>query len=430
MSGAGAEEPSVEALEALFVGNPDLERIEAHLNRFNPLKVMKVERMEIRHSAVLAWLLDPRETHGLGDRFLKAFLGEAFRGQAALGVPGSLDIARSDLTDAEVRCEWQNIDVFVRSPSNGWAFVIENKLGSKQHGGQLARYLDRAIDYNEGRLGGSATRGVFLTLNEEEPQDDRFVQISHEAVLRLLRRTIRRDDTRLPPEVAAFLSHYATVLAEATNMDDDRNAMRELARQLYLENKRVLDFVIEHGTSSDLSLAADAFWSTRPAKLDAFDLAGLPARFWSLSTRYFSFVPETWLDALGGGTEAWAGCEAWWAGLPVICFYELTPGDDGARGKITLVAEVGPVADHETRLALIGRIEDEGAAHPKLRVRFSKGATNEGRKYSRFFRRNSEAIDDVQDPEAISEAMTRLAERFGPEFAAVARAIGGMAPSG
>ena len=38
---------------------------------------MKMERMEIRHSTILSWLLSPNETHGLSDKFLKAFLGAA-----------------------------------------------------------------------------------------------------------------------------------------------------------------------------------------------------------------------------------------------------------------------------------------------------------------------------------------------------------------
>lgn len=79
-----ANMPTTEELEALFVNNPLLARIESHLGRFNPIRVMRMERMEIRHSAILAWLLDPAESHGLEDKFLKAFLGEAFADRAGL----------------------------------------------------------------------------------------------------------------------------------------------------------------------------------------------------------------------------------------------------------------------------------------------------------------------------------------------------------
>lgn len=48
-------------------------------NRFNIFDVLKISGMEIRHSNMLAWLLDPHETHGWGTSFLKAFL-QTFNG--------------------------------------------------------------------------------------------------------------------------------------------------------------------------------------------------------------------------------------------------------------------------------------------------------------------------------------------------------------
>ena len=113
--------PSTEELESLFVNNESMAKIETYINRFNPIRVMKMERMEIRHSAILSWLLNPGESHGLDDKFLKAFLGEALRGHSSLGSPSALDIARADLRDATVRLEWQNIDIFIYSEKNAWA---------------------------------------------------------------------------------------------------------------------------------------------------------------------------------------------------------------------------------------------------------------------------------------------------------------------
>ncbi|MFK7867447.1 MAG: PD-(D/E)XK nuclease family protein, partial [Alphaproteobacteria bacterium] len=62
--------PNVNEIENLFINNADFSTLNAQLNRFNPIKIMKMESMEIRHSAILAWLLDPNENHGLGDHFL------------------------------------------------------------------------------------------------------------------------------------------------------------------------------------------------------------------------------------------------------------------------------------------------------------------------------------------------------------------------
>src|SRR5690554_5379880 len=57
-----------------IVNNDKLELLKARVNSFNPLKILRVQDYEIRHSNVLAWVLDPNENHNLDDRILKRFL--------------------------------------------------------------------------------------------------------------------------------------------------------------------------------------------------------------------------------------------------------------------------------------------------------------------------------------------------------------------
>ena len=47
-----------------------LESLSKWTNEFNMFDVLKISRTEIRHSNMLGWLLDPNESHGLGDTFL------------------------------------------------------------------------------------------------------------------------------------------------------------------------------------------------------------------------------------------------------------------------------------------------------------------------------------------------------------------------
>jgi hypothetical protein len=61
-------------LDAFLVDNRELELLNARLARFNMFNVLRADRAEIRHSNVLAWLLTPDETHGLGAVFLRRFL--------------------------------------------------------------------------------------------------------------------------------------------------------------------------------------------------------------------------------------------------------------------------------------------------------------------------------------------------------------------
>ena len=171
--------PSWEELEKLFVNNQEFEKIQTAQSRFNPIKIMRMENMEIRHSAILAWLLDPQESHGLGDVFLRAFLAQACQGSSSLILPSALDILHANMMSAEVRVEWQNIDLLVHSPINKWVFIIENKFWSSQSENQLKGYMDRTIKaFPEDYL----LRGLFLTLNEEERENQNISLDQHEFV--------------------------------------------------------------------------------------------------------------------------------------------------------------------------------------------------------------------------------------------------------
>jgi hypothetical protein len=56
-----------------------IEWLERGLEKFNIFSALRVERLEVQHSNFLAYLLNPRQKHGLEDRFLKKFLQAAIR---------------------------------------------------------------------------------------------------------------------------------------------------------------------------------------------------------------------------------------------------------------------------------------------------------------------------------------------------------------
>jgi PD-(D/E)XK nuclease superfamily protein len=70
-------EADLKALKALQADASELEHIETLLNRFNVFETIGFVDQELMHSRILAFLLSPNQNHGLGDRFLKRFLGGA-----------------------------------------------------------------------------------------------------------------------------------------------------------------------------------------------------------------------------------------------------------------------------------------------------------------------------------------------------------------
>lgn len=425
-SGAGEQyEPSYDELEQLFVNNEALSSIEKHLNKFNPIKVMKMEGMEIRHSAILAWLLDPKETHGLADSFLKAFLAEALRGNGHKK-PNAIQISQADLRDAEVRCEWKNIDIFILSPQNRWAFIIENKVYSTQRKNQLSEYRQRVEELYRTQTTDTEKpleiSGIFLTLNEEAPEDGEYVPIRYGAICTFLKLYLNQEAYQLQPEVTTFLTHYLHVLEELMGKSKERTEMESLARQLYRDHKKVLDFILEHGAGSDFALAAHRLLGDNPDHGQEFEIKGRKYIYTGLNDRMFSFLPANWHEALCGFDLSWEGCERWWAGLPLICWVEIGAHADGKRGYLKLTAEVGPIKDYGFRKSLIERIELM-KTEKELNISFTKGAKREGALYSRFFHSNGANLDDTQNSEEIFLKIENLVNKFKDEFDAVASVL-------
>ncbi|MEZ5916939.1 MAG: PD-(D/E)XK nuclease family protein [Parvularculaceae bacterium] len=245
--------PNITELENLFINNDALEKIESFLERFNPIRVMRMENMEIRHSAILAWLLDPNESHGLNDIFLKSFLAAALKGTDH-SPPTALEIIQADLGDAQISRERHNIDIFIYCPRNAWSFVIENKYHSSQNDGQLQRYRERAEKDAEDSGKVLHSRGIFLTLHEEEPKDDSYATIRYRDVTEILSSHIKLRGDNLSAEVCLFLKHYLEIIEEAAGMSKPKENMQALAKQLYRTHRRVIDFIVEHGASTEFAL--------------------------------------------------------------------------------------------------------------------------------------------------------------------------------
>ena len=122
-------EVAARKLDAFLVENRELEQLNARLASFNLFRVLNIEHAEIRHSNVLAWLLTPGETHGLGANFVRRFLSRLLMENQDVNVKltaAQVELMRFD--DVEVMREYQNIDILVRSMSGKWCLLIENKI--------------------------------------------------------------------------------------------------------------------------------------------------------------------------------------------------------------------------------------------------------------------------------------------------------------
>lgn len=62
------------ALKEFLLDIDCLKPLDEWADQFNLFDVLGIARLEIRHSNILGWLLDPNENHGLGDAVIRGFL--------------------------------------------------------------------------------------------------------------------------------------------------------------------------------------------------------------------------------------------------------------------------------------------------------------------------------------------------------------------
>jgi len=107
-------------------------------SKFNLFDILKISRVEIRHSNMLSWLMSPNENHGLGDSVLKGFIQ-----YVVTSFEDDADVFKTLLMDCHdfiIQREWHNIDLLAVSAGEKYVLCIENKIDSGEHDDQLNRY--------------------------------------------------------------------------------------------------------------------------------------------------------------------------------------------------------------------------------------------------------------------------------------------------
>ena len=237
------EKDDLAALRELVVECPDLRELERLLGQFNLFEVLRLTNNEIRHSNVLAWLLDPEETHGLRDLFLRRWLMRVFHENESDAAPAldPVDIDSAPFSEVRIFREWAHLDLLIEIQVSGetWAVAIENKVWSSQHSDQLATYRKRVKDaYPKARLA-----FILLSVVAEEPEDDPYVVATYAQVKRELDRCLDEQRGVLGDEPRLVIDHYRRTI-ETHFMPG--SPVEELARKIYQAHRRALDVIFSH----------------------------------------------------------------------------------------------------------------------------------------------------------------------------------------
>ena len=215
-----------------FTSDPRLAQLDALLRRplpFNILTALGVGRQELRHSALLAYLLDPRQPHGLSDHVARVLLRRA---APLLAEPLELEsLALGNLT---VQREWSFIDILVESPADKLVIIIENKVDSGEHSNQLTTYYQKIRKHRPGWR----VIGIYLTLDGAPPAraQDRavYAPLGYADVAEAF--DLLADLPGAALDVPTLLRHYAQQIRSVLVPDQDSDQAR-LARRLYMDHQ-------------------------------------------------------------------------------------------------------------------------------------------------------------------------------------------------
>jgi hypothetical protein len=238
--GTGDLDNTRHCLEEFVVGNEDLERLEDLLSEFNLFEALDVVRQEVRHSAFLAFLLNPLANHGLGDVFLKRFLQKAL---LAFPDPSGnitpIDVDVWDLSETEVHREWHNLDLFLVHEEHRLAIIVENKVDSSEHSNQLHRYWSDV----EHHYPNYSILAFYLTPDQDKASHEKYLPIDYTFVVETLESVLKTKESTLGDEVKSFIRHYSNMVRRHLVSDSE---IADLCRRIYRKHQKALDLIYEY----------------------------------------------------------------------------------------------------------------------------------------------------------------------------------------
>ena len=145
-----------------LIESPEFEQYHKRLQeprKFNPFDVLRYADYEIRHSNVLAWLLQPSESHGLHDKFLRAFVQCLDLNEVGLDLGFSTNNVR-------VERELDYVDITIFLDDARFLIAVENKVVEiySEAAEQLSGYHQMLQKYK----GSYTIHSVLMTASSEE----------------------------------------------------------------------------------------------------------------------------------------------------------------------------------------------------------------------------------------------------------------------
>lgn len=270
-----------------LVTDEDFIQLRQMTTKFNIFEVMRSTQTEIRHSNILAWLLNPYENHGCGDAFLRHLLLAISQKKSQHGL-NFYDFYMLEIESVLIKREWvprktttrdQNeeldyqeeaeyknknrIDILINvelkselKPKNSdvsytnIVIAIENKIRSKESTTENSTQLK---DYNEA-LATIFKKNVkiiplFLTPDGSDPTDPAWIKLDYEETRKIISTVFENFKEDLSKEKQLMIRQYLELLQDHVVSGSDPEVVR-LCRKIQTKHLHVMDEIRKLTTAS------------------------------------------------------------------------------------------------------------------------------------------------------------------------------------
>lgn len=285
-----SEEQKIKQLNKFICDINCLDSLYDYTQEANIFTILKSDFFEIRHSNMLAWLLNPNENHGFGDKFLKKVLFEA--SDSSVNKISPFNIELTDFSDVSVYREKYHIDILIVSDTNKLVVAVENKVKSGEHDNQLNRYakiLDEQYAHFDMIL-------IYLTPDGTDASSDKWVNMGYGFIQEQLDSLLKNYS--IPDKNKIYINDYITTIRRNIVGDEQ---LKKICMQIYNKHKAALDLIYENkpNIKSEMFEKIKVYLNGLQQEYD-FTLWDEP------STKWIRFVPNRLFDLVKGKGDVWA----------------------------------------------------------------------------------------------------------------------------
>lgn len=237
-----------------LLNDSNFEELEIELQKPNIFNILGIGRMEIRHSNFLVWLLDPKGSHSLGNRFLIRVLRDlAINKDNPLNITeiNKLNFNNVEIS-REVRISHQDkngfIDILIvfKDESDNLVICIENKIDTTNSKEQLEKYegyINKTYKKEDNQYFTKIL--VYLTPLGNGPIEykgnDVWILYSYKEIISHLENL---QKSTLNTTVNLYISDYLLTLKREIMGTQDKAS--ELATTIYNDNREIFQFVYDN----------------------------------------------------------------------------------------------------------------------------------------------------------------------------------------